>query len=87
MFLTQHYGDELTKKCRITVQRSGGTPDLREADLRGANLEDTDLRGADLRKADLRGANLQWAIFDKREVEDFNIEYANLRGSSLKIKE
>ena len=39
----------------------GTKADLRDADLRGANLLDANLRGADLRDADLCGANLRGA--------------------------
>ena len=38
--------------------------DLREADLRGANLREADLRGADLRGANLREADLRGADLD-----------------------
>ena len=46
---------------------------LRNADLRGANLHHVDLHGADLRGADLRGANLHHA----------NLRGANLTGTKL----
>ena len=62
--------------------------DLRDADLRGAdlcdanlcgaNLYDTDLYGADLRDADLRGANLYGADLHNADLRD-----ADLRGADL----
>ena len=47
--------------------------DLRDANLRGANLRDADLRDADLRGANLYGANLR----------DANLRGANLYGANL----
>ena len=52
--------------------------DLREADLRGANLHGAILRGANLREADLRGANLGEAI-----LRGANLGEADLRGADL----
>ena len=48
-------------------------PDLREANLSGANLREANLRGADLMEADLSAANLSEA----------NLHGANLRGADL----
>ena len=53
------------------------TPDLRGADLRGANLWDANLRGANLWDANLRHANLQYA-----NLRHANLQYADLRGTS-----
>ena len=55
----------------------GERPDLREANLRGAdlseaNLSEADLSGADLREADLRGAILSGA----------DLRWADLRGAT-----
>ena len=51
---------------------------LRGADLREANLRGADLRGADLREANLREADLRWA--DLREA---NLREADLRWADL----
>ena len=65
--------------AEIEAARQGHrVPDLRGADLRGANLRYADLRGADLRGADLRGANLRGA-----DLRGANLRYANLRGANL----
>ena len=56
----------------------GSRADLRDADLRCANLSNADLRCANLRNADLRCANLSDA--DLRGADLFG---ANLRGANL----
>ena len=50
-------GETLINIYRDTLRGA----DLRETDLRGANLCGTNLRGADLRETDLYGANLYGA--------------------------
>ena len=52
----------------------GERADLRDADLRGANLRD-----ADLRDADLSGANLHSADLSDAHLRDANLHSANLR--------
>ena len=63
--------------------------DLRDADLRGANLWNADLQGADLRDADLRGANLWGAdLWDANlqgaDLLDADLQRANLRNAGLR---
>jgi len=63
--------------------------DLRGADLCGANLRDADLRGADLcgadlRDADLRGADLCGANLRGADLCDADLRGANLRDADLR---
>ena len=59
-------------------KNSGVRPDLREADLREA-----DLFGAYLREADLFGANLFWAILIGADLGGANLREADLREADL----
>ena len=56
-----------------------GDANLRDADLRGANLSDADLSDADLRGANLRGANLRDADLRGADLRDANLSDADLR--------
>ena len=63
--------------------------DLREADLRAANLGGADLRGAnlggaDLRVADLRAANLRGADLREANLRGADLRAANLREADLR---
>ena len=63
-------------------------PNLKGADLRGANLGEADLEGAKLEEADLeganlKGANLKGANLEKADLEGANLERANLEGANL----
>ena len=58
--------------------------DLRNADLRNANLWRADLRGADLNDADLRGAYLSDADLRGADLSGANLWRANLRGADLR---
>jgi uncharacterized protein YjbI with pentapeptide repeats len=63
-------------------------PDLREADLSGANLRDADLSGADLyyadlSGADLSGANLRGAYLLRAKFEGARLITAQLKGADL----
>ena len=78
---------ELTKEEIEVLQRhakwlkneeGGEKADLRDADLRGANLWGADLQGANLQGADLRGANLRDA-----DLRGANLWGADLRGADL----
>jgi hypothetical protein len=60
-------------------EEKGKRANLREADLRGADLGGADLREADLRGADLGGANLRRA-----DLGGANLRRANLRGADLR---
>ncbi|EGP8065194.1 pentapeptide repeat-containing protein [Salmonella enterica] len=72
-------------KVWITSMReSGSRADLRDADLRGANLCDADLRGANLCDANLRGANLRGANLRDANLRGANLRDANLRGANLR---
>ena len=57
--------------------------DLEDANLRDANLRGADLRGADLEDANLRGADLRGANLEDANLRDANLEDANLRGANL----
>ena len=57
------------------------SPDLRGANLWGANLLGADLWGANLQVADLRGANLQGANLQGANLRGANLQVANLRGA------
>ena len=48
-----------------------------------ANLRDADLRGANLRNADLSGANLRGANLRNADLRDADLSGANLRGADL----
>ncbi len=62
--------------------------DLRGADLLYANLSGADLRGANLSGADLRGANLRYACLSCANLRNADLRgadllYANLSGADL----
>ena len=60
-----------------------GGANLREADLRGADLGGADLGGANLREADLRGADLGGADLREANLREADLRGANLRGANL----
>ena len=88
------YGKELWSDDRPTVRESViaavvSAADLRDADLRGAELYDANLRGANLRDADLydaelRGANLRDADLRGADLYDADLRGADLRGADLR---
>jgi hypothetical protein len=57
--------------------------DLRDADLRDANLGGANLRGANLRDANLGGADLRDANLGGANLRDANLRDANLGGANL----
>ena len=57
---------------------------LRGANLIGANLRDANLRGANLIGANLRDANLAWANLIDANLIGANLAWANLRGANLR---
>lgn len=57
--------------------------DLRKANLIGANLKGADLRGADLSRANLRRANLEGADLSGATLLSANLPGANLRDADL----
>ena len=75
------------------AREKGDRPDLRdanlrEADLRGSDLHGANLSGADLREADLHGANLHGANLRGSDLHGANLHGANLcvadlRGANL----
>ena len=77
----------------LWVRGNGGNggkrANLRDADLKGAdlpcaNLQDADLRDADLRDADLPFANLRGADLRDADLRDVNLKGANLKGADLR---
>ncbi len=80
----------LIGRVRAALQIAVGSgADLRDADLRGAdlcgaNLRDADLRGADLCGANLCGADLRGADLRGADLRDANLCGANLRGADLR---
>ena len=56
----------------------------KKADLRNANLRSADLCGADLRDADLRNAGLYGADLRGADLRDADLHYANLRNADLR---
>jgi len=57
--------------------------DLRDADLRSANLSYADLRGADLSDAILRGADLRYADLRGAKLRSANVRDADLGSANL----
>ncbi|EED8353155.1 pentapeptide repeat-containing protein, partial [Salmonella enterica subsp. enterica serovar Florida] len=66
-----------------SIRESGSRADLRDADLRDANLCGADLRDADLRDANLCGADLRDADLRGANLCDANLCDANLCGAGL----
>ena len=58
--------------------------DLRNADLPCANLRDADLKDADLKDADLPFANLRGADLKGADLRDANLKGADLKGADLR---
>ena len=61
-----------------------GAIDLREANLRRADLKEANFQGANLRRANLRGANFQGANFQRADLVVSNLQGADLRRADLK---
>ena len=83
--------NEILKEHRQWLEGDGGgeRANLRDADLRDANLLRADLRDADLRDANLRGADLRGAdLWDanllRADLRDANLLRADLRGADLR---
>ncbi len=58
--------------------------DLRGADLRGADMRGANLRGARLEGAKLEGTDLRWAILDRAQVAEEQLEMAaGLAGATM----
>jgi uncharacterized protein YjbI with pentapeptide repeats len=64
-------------------QNKSSEPDLRKADLHGADLSGADLSKADLRGADLSGADLSRADLSGADLSGADLSRANLRGACL----
>ena len=59
-------------------------PDLRDADLTGAQLRKANLSRADLTGVDLRNAYLRKTNLEGADLKNANLEYANLRRAVLR---
>ena len=59
-------------------------PNLRGADLSGADLRGADLSGADLRRATLSGATLSWATLSGADLSGATLSVADLSGADLR---
>ena len=80
--------DELRAAWAKGLRPTAPYADLRDADLRdanlwGANLPYADLRDANLRGADLRDANLPYANLRDADLRDANLWGANLRSAGI----
>ena len=62
-------------------------PNLRRADLSGADLQDVDLHEAKLGGANLSGADLQGANLSEAELSGTNLSGADLQGADLREAE
>ncbi len=74
---------------RIRQGNLGPVPDLKGANLYGADLSGADLReanleGADLREANLEGANLNAADFNAADLRGAKLTQADLSGANLR---
>ncbi len=58
--------------------------DLRWANLSRANLREVNLRGANLRGADLSGADLRWTNLREVNLKGADLRWANLKGADLR---
>ena len=70
---------DIIKKSR----RAGTVPDLRGANLGGADLRGADLGWSDLGGADLRGADLGWSDLRRADLRGADLGRADLRGADL----
>ncbi|EMC1959601.1 pentapeptide repeat-containing protein [Listeria monocytogenes] len=61
----------------------GDRADLSNADLKNTNLRLADLRGADLSNADLKNTNLRFANLRLADLRGADLSYANLRFANL----
>ena len=68
----------------INGEDGGERANLRESDLRGANLSGADLREADLRGANLREADLREADLSGAYLSGAYLRRANLSGADLR---
>ncbi len=73
------------EKIVAKARAENKTPNLRDADLQGADLRfadlwDADLQGADLRFADLWDADLQGADLRFADLQGADLRFADLRG-------
>ena len=84
--LTQEELDSILDDHKLWLESKytkGERADLREADLRGANLHGANLRRADLREANLRGANLCETDLREANLRGAELRRANLRGADI----
>jgi uncharacterized protein YjbI with pentapeptide repeats len=81
-----HAGERLTRDDVLRLMEKHGGPeglDLRQADLRQANLSGLDLHGADLFEANLKEGNLQYAKLQGARLWKANLEQAELANAKL----
>jgi hypothetical protein len=74
----------LGRRTRYYENGERGRIDLRDTDLRGADLSNARLQGADLRGAHLEGANLREANLGKADLRYAHLEGAFLQHADLK---
>lgn len=58
--------------------------DLKNANLKSANLRDADLKSANLKGANLKGADLGYADLNGADLRGANLSYTDLRGADLR---
>ena len=68
----------------LRSEKDGIKADLREENLREANLSWADLSGANLREANLSGADLSVADLREANLRGADFREANLRGANLR---
>jgi hypothetical protein len=74
---------ELQEALRLHLLWLDDDPEGVRANLREANLREADLSGANLRGADLREANLSWADLRGADLREANLRWADLRRADL----
>lgn len=80
---TFHFGNMVIEHQAIQLSSTGERPDLRGADLRGANLSGASLLGASLSGASLRGTNLSFARLHGADLRDASLYSTDLRSADL----
>ena len=85
--IKNHFTGEIIFQSTKTTYKEAiiekGDTNLRNADLRGADLLDTNLRNADLRGADLLDTDLRNADLRGADLLDTNLRNADLRDAEL----
>ena len=76
---------DISGNVLMTVNSNLRDADLRGADLQNANLQDADLQDTNLQDANLRGADLQDANLQDANLQGANLQDANLYNTTLPI--